>query len=313
MQLFMLQLLTIAAALIGSTQAAIATLPNAQEFATSTSTAALANVDALLAFPQQQQETTADTISSDTKSSSSSSSNVNSFSNIQSNAGNLQITPCSLSDPNKDECIKNLMTQVLPELKSGLPDYGLGSIDPYFYRRGIFRYANDGIQGGLLIKNMQIHGISNLQVRSFAGNFTDNGFIIKLGLECKQIRADGQFKADVKFGGLRLVPKGPFNITLDNVRATALTDGSFVNSDNSIRLRLHRLNANVGIGNAKIIANGIFSDRNLNTMILNLVNENLPEITRVGIPATREQWAPILVEHVNNFFAQVPIEKFLTQ
>ena len=61
---------------------------------------------------------------------------------------------------------------------------------------------------------MQIHGISNLQVRSFAGNFTDNGFIIKLGLECKQLQADGQFKADVKFGGLRLVPKGPFNITL---------------------------------------------------------------------------------------------------
>ena len=101
-------------------------------------------------------------------------------------------------------------------------------------------------------------------------------------------------------------------------------------------MRLHRLNANVGIGNAKIIANGIFSDRNLSkfssksyaynikyilslsftlsdTMILNLVNENLPEITRIGIPATREQWAPILVEHVNNFFAQVPIEKFLTQ
>lgn len=49
----------------------------------------------------------------------------------------------------------------------------------------------------------------------------------------------------------------------------------------------------------------------LDTMILNLVNENLPEITRVGIPATREQWAPILVEHINNFFAQVPLEKFL--
>ena len=86
----MLQLLAIAAALIGSTQAA---LPNAQEFATSTlSTAALANVDALLAFPQQQQQqqdTTADTFNSnsnsDTKSSSSSS-----ISNIQAN-GKIQI------------------------------------------------------------------------------------------------------------------------------------------------------------------------------------------------------------------------------
>ncbi|XP_037808916.1 uncharacterized protein LOC119601808 [Lucilia sericata] len=298
MQLFMLQFVVIiAAAIIGSTKAAIATLPNAQEFATST--ASLVNVDSLLAFPQETQ--------------ASSSSSDSSFSNSDENARSFPITPCSLSDPQKNECIKNLMTQVVPELKAGLPEYGLGSIDPYFYRRGIFRYANDGIQGGLLIKNMQIHGISNLQVKSFVGNFTDNGFIVKLGVECKQIKADGQFKADVKFGGLRLVPKGPFNITIDNVRATVLTDGSFINRDNSIRLQLHRLNANVAIGDAKIIANGIFSDRNLNTMILNLVNENLPEITRVGIPATREQWAPILVEHVNNFFSQVPIEKFLTQ
>ncbi|XP_065357032.1 uncharacterized protein LOC135951326 [Calliphora vicina] len=301
MQSFMLQVLYIAAAIIGSTQAAIATLPNAQEFATSTSS--LVNVDSLLAFPQQADA-----------SSSSSSSSSNSFSNSEANARrSLQITPCSLSDPNQNECIKNLMNQVVPELKVDLPEYGLGSIDPYFYRRGIFRYANDGIQGGLLIKNMQIHGISNLQVKSFVGNFTDSGFIVKMGVECKQIMADGQFKADVKFGGLRLVPKGPFNITIDNVRATVLTDGSFINRDNSVRLQLHRLNANVAVGNAKIIANGIFSDRNLNAMILNLVNENLPEITRVGIPATREQWAPILVEHVNNFFAQVPIEKFLTQ
>lgn len=129
------------------------------------------------------------------------------------------------------------MTQVLPELKvmtvscfflleiltnlllllfvqSGLPAYGLGSIDPYFYRRGIFRYAKDGIQGGLLIKNMQIHGISNMKINSFNGNFTGDSLIVKLGLECQQLKADGQFKADVKFGGLRLVPKGPFNITI---------------------------------------------------------------------------------------------------
>lgn len=82
MQLFMLQLLTIvvAAALIGSTQAAIATLPNAQEFATSTSTATLANIDALLALAQQ--DSTADSIvsssiDSDTK------LTINSFTNTE--------------------------------------------------------------------------------------------------------------------------------------------------------------------------------------------------------------------------------------
>ncbi|XP_017155225.1 uncharacterized protein LOC108164135 [Drosophila miranda] len=225
------------------------------------------------------------------------------------------VTPCSLSSPELNECIRGLIQTFAPKLKyHGVPEYNMGSIDPYFYKRGIFRYTNDGIQGGLLIKNMEIYGISDLQVNSVVSNFTENGFVIKLGLGLPQLKAGGHFKADVKFGGLRLVPKGPFNITVDNIKATILTDGHIEQlPSGQQRLSLHRLNANVNIGEAKVVANGIFSDRNLNGMILNLVNENLPEITRVGIPATREQWAPILVAHINEFFAKVPIEKFLVQ
>ncbi|XP_036321802.1 uncharacterized protein LOC118735888 [Rhagoletis pomonella] len=226
---------------------------------------------------------------------------------------NFEIAPCNLKDANKNECIRNLFTQIVPQLKAGLPQYGMPSIDPYFYRRGIFRYDNEGVQGGLLIKNMYINGISEFKVNTFLSNFTEKAFIVKLSIEIPRIKANGQFKADVKFGGLRLVPKGPFNITIDNIRATILTDGSIETTDAGRRLKLQRLNANVAVGDARIIANGIFSDRNLNAMILNLVNENLPEITRVGIPATREQWAPIFITHINQFFANIPIDKVLIE
>ncbi|KAM8715806.1 hypothetical protein ACLKA7_002794 [Drosophila subpalustris] len=222
---------------------------------------------------------------------------------------------CSLSSSGLDECIRGLFHSIVPQLRNeGLSEFNMRSIDPYFYQRGIFRYSNDGVQGGLLIKNMEIYGISGLKVNSVSSNFTNSGFVIKLGVELPKLKAGGQFKADVKFGGLRLVPKGPFNITIDNVKATILTDGHIeqLPSGNK-QLSLHRLNANVNVGSARVLANGIFSDRNLNAMILNLVNENLPEITRVGIPATREQWAPILVAHINEFFAPVPIEKLLLQ
>ncbi|EDW88275.1 uncharacterized protein LOC6527473 isoform X1 [Drosophila yakuba] len=230
-------------------------------------------------------------------------------------SGSNEVTPCSLSSSDLNECIRGLIQSFAPRLRyQGVPEFNMDSIDPYFYKRGIFRYTNDGIQGGLLIKNMEIYGISQLQVNSVGANFTENGFIIKLGVELPQLKAGGHFKADVKFGGLRLVPKGPFNITIDNIKATILTDGHIEQlPSGQQRLSLHRLNANVNIGDAKVVANGIFSDRNLNAMILNLVNENLPEITRVGIPATREQWAPILIAHINEFFAKVPIEKFLVQ
>lgn len=174
-----------------------------------------------------------------------------------------------------------------------LPEYGMNSIDPYFYRRGIFRYANEGLQGGLLIKNMQINGISRMYVKNFNGNFTNDGLRVKLSFEIKPLQANGEFKADVKFGGLRLVPKGPFNITIgkvtvllsrnilfyenpqslssvifmkifpDSLRVTLLTDGEFINTEEGTRIQLKRLNANVAVGNTRIIADGIFSDRNL--------------------------------------------------
>ncbi|XP_004534502.1 uncharacterized protein LOC101455881 [Ceratitis capitata] len=234
---------------------------------------------------------------------------------VEPNTANtyFEVAPCELKNPNKNECIRNLFAQIVPQLKAGLPQYGMPSIDPYFYRRGIFRYDNEGVQGGLLIKNMYINGISTFKVNTFLSNFTEKAFIVKLGIEIPRIKANGQFKADVKFGGLRLVPKGPFNITIDNIRATILTDGVLENTEAGRRLKLQRLNANVAVGDARIIANGIFSDRNLNTMILNLVNENLPEITRVGIPATREQWAPIFLAHINQFFANIPINQFLIE
>lgn len=58
---------------------------------------------------------------------------------------------------------------------------------------------------------------------------------------------------------------GSINICLfvDNIRATILTDGLLENTEEGRRLKLQRLNANVAVGDARIIANGIFSDRNL--------------------------------------------------
>uniref|UniRef100_A0A1A9WXH3 Uncharacterized protein n=1 Tax=Glossina brevipalpis TaxID=37001 RepID=A0A1A9WXH3_9MUSC len=109
----------------------------------------------------------------------------------------------------------------------------------------------------------------------------------------------------------QVLPK--LKLLSDNIRSTILTDGHLVNNDSSVKVQLSRLNANLAVSNARVNANGIFSDRNLNNMILNLVNENLLEIIRVGIPSTREQWSPVLVEHINNFFSNVPIEKFLLQ
>lgn len=148
---------------------------------------------------------------------------------------------CSLSSPQLDECIRGLFGSIVPQLKAqGLPEYGMGSIDPYFYQRGIFRYSNDGIQGGLLIKNMEIYGISSLKVNSVSSNFTQSGFVIKLGVELPQLKAGGQFKADVKFGGLRLVPKGPFNITIGKWQSTAGANEQIINLPLPLSLSIAR-------------------------------------------------------------------------
>lgn len=142
------------------------------------------------------------------------------------------------------------------------------SVDPYFYRKGLFRYTADGVQGGVLIRNMNIRGIAEARINSIRTNFKNlNNFEVQVDGFLPRIIADGGFKADVKFGGLRLVPKGLFNITINNVRAKVRTTGSITPSPNGQRLQLKTIDADIDVGSAKLTANGIFSDRNLSKSI----------------------------------------------
>lgn len=142
-------------------------------------------------------------------------------------------------------------------------------VDPYFYRKGIFRYANDGVQGGVLVRNMNIRGIADSRINSIRTNFKDiNNFEVQVDGFLPRLIADGGFKADVKFGGLRLVPKGVFNVTVTNVKAAIKTTGSIMQTPHGQRLQLKTLDADIDVGNAKIAANGIFSDRNLSKLLV---------------------------------------------
>ncbi|KAL5278702.1 hypothetical protein ACFFRR_003367 [Megaselia abdita] len=221
---------------------------------------------------------------------------------------------CQIESSTFDSCILSKFREILPKLTVGVQEYNMPIADPYFYRKGIFRYANDGVQGGVLVRNMNIRGIADSRINSIRSNFKNiNNFEVQVDGFLPRLIADGGFKADVKFGGLRLVPKGVFNVTVTNVKAIIKTTGSLMQTPHGQRLQLKTLDADVDVGNAKITANGIFSDRNLNTMILNLINENMPEITRTGIPATKAQWAPIVIQHINSFFANVPIDQIILQ
>lgn len=149
----------------------------------------------------------------------------------------------------------------------GVPEYNMPIADPYFYRKGLFRYSNDGVQGGVLVRNMNIRGIADARINAIRSNFKNlNNFEVQLEGFLPRLIADGGFKADVKFGGLRLVPKGVFNITVNSVKAKVKATGSIIQTPQGQRLQLKTFDADVDIGSAKLTANGIFSDRNLSKL-----------------------------------------------
>lgn len=176
---------------------------------------------------------------------------------------------CQIESNSFDNCILSKFREILPKLTAGVPEYNMPIADPYFYRKGIFRYANDGVQGGVLVRNMNIRGIADTRINAIRSNFKDiNNFEVQMDGFLPRLIADGGFKADVKFGGLRLVPKGVFNITISNVKAKIKTTGSIMETPNGQRLQLKTLDADIDVGNAKLTANGIFSDRNLSKLLV---------------------------------------------
>ncbi|XP_055382002.1 uncharacterized protein LOC129612437 [Condylostylus longicornis] len=223
------------------------------------------------------------------------------------------IPTCKQNDPDLSGCIKAAINQQLPILHKGSKILNIPPLDPLKIPDGRYQYTSGPVGGTLIIKNVNVYGISKSSVKKVDTHVLDNGLTSTMLVYFPRLYIEGNYKADVKINELKMRPKGYFNLTLSEVSVTTKTSGDFELINGNKHLVLKNFDVEPEIGDLKVFATGLFPDPAINTVVLDFANQYWPELVKTVLPQTKSIWEPLILESANKFLRSIPIDKLLTK
>lgn len=74
------------------------------------------------------------------------------------------ILPCSQSDPQLDNCIKNSFNHLRPYLSQGIPELGVPPVEPLFIDRLVMENSAGPVRVTAAFNNITVFGPSNYTI-----------------------------------------------------------------------------------------------------------------------------------------------------
>ncbi|XP_046382418.1 protein takeout-like isoform X2 [Ischnura elegans] len=120
------------------------------------------------------------------------------------------IKPCPKNDPKLNECAAVNGNLAIPNLKNGIPSYGIPSMDPYCVKKIEIEIKDIGMH--FVVSDVNLHGLSNTKVKSIRIQHDPPNFIWNVYTPVMQMI--GKYEASGKILTLPITGKGDFNMTL---------------------------------------------------------------------------------------------------
>lgn len=171
---------------------------------------------------------------------------------------------CKLNDPKRDECIRESIQTLLPELRKGHDNIDLPPIDPFVYDSVSFNYKNSQLlTGQFTLKNVKTFGMSRGKVQSVKSDFTDDEMTIHADVFIPKIFSTGNYKSNMTFNAFKMEAKGQYNVTMKQVTAKWNIKGKLVSIDGEDYMNIYHFDITPEANDMKISVSGIFPDENL--------------------------------------------------
>ncbi|KPJ16054.1 Circadian clock-controlled protein [Papilio machaon] len=211
------------------------------------------------------------------------------------------IKPCSISDPNLNQCIEKSIELAGPKFADGIPELGIAPLDPV--QLGTVVVDNPALK--LTFSDTVVTGLRDFKVNSYKMN-TDKGkavldFTANVTLKANYvmdgqvlilpIRGDGQAK--IKITNLNIVIKYDY----------ATTDGHWVVSGYKDSYKMDR---------AQFKFTNLFGgNKELANTIGNVINANWEPVIRDIAPVAFQNIIAACVNEAKKLFAAVPANQLL--
>ncbi|XP_045471916.1 uncharacterized protein LOC123678760 isoform X3 [Harmonia axyridis] len=129
---------------------------------------------------------------------------------------------CRKNNTNFDNCVKDGINNLRPYYKSGLPDYGIASLDPFYAEEVTQKRSNFLFNYKLVLRNVTEAGWSVSEMTKFRSDFKNNLIQYTQTFPDKQLK--GWYEIEGNFMGTKLSNKGSWSLGLyDFVQTTTIT------------------------------------------------------------------------------------------
>ncbi|KYN07918.1 hypothetical protein ALC62_01100, partial [Cyphomyrmex costatus] len=215
------------------------------------------------------------------------------------------VTTCKRDSVDYSACLKQAVIEALPRFVKGFPEFDFPPLEPIFYEYGKVVFDSGDIHAEVTVMNMSAAGLSKAQINDVRPHFLDDSFRLEVDAIVPNLILNGAVKMNGTIGIFRIVSKGPFNLTADDVIGTWDLSGHVVNDT----LIVEHIRILPSVKKLKLYFDLFPDSKEINDIIVSFVNEFWPPLYRVMLPITSKAWDPWLTDLTNKLFSKVSFSK----
>ncbi|KAL3270740.1 hypothetical protein HHI36_021265 [Cryptolaemus montrouzieri] len=216
---------------------------------------------------------------------------------------------CKIND---QECLKNALQDALPNLKGGLSELGLPSLDPLYIPEMTIGAGQNVVQLTQKYKEANLYGAADSQIKSVDIDLKKNKIDVKFTFPLWTLNATYEVKGKILL--LPVFGTGPCSLTLENGNADLTFNIETYKKKDQSYIRGTQGKMVVRIQRATYKFDNLFNgDKILGDNINNVLNENWREVYEEVAPGYGDVYSAAFMNIMNKIFSKVPLpELFLS-
>lgn len=220
--------------------------------------------------------------------------------------------PCSKHDPNINQCFTHAANHLARYFQKGIPELGVENVEPINIDE-IFLALGSGPDGyRATFRDVEAYGVSNLTITGVRSDLKTLQF--QLSIYIPRITARAHYRSSGVLIMVQATGGGDYWGDYEGVKAKVYFRASVEDEEGVQYLKLEDLKMDFSVRDIKM---GIQNVHNGNTVLeaaLNLfINSNSQDLLREMKPSIKKKLLVNMHNFIDNLFAQIPYNHFITE
>ncbi|KAK9686881.1 hemolymph juvenile hormone binding protein (JHBP) [Popillia japonica] len=217
---------------------------------------------------------------------------------------------CERDDPQLNECLRNVLAKIFPQLAVGIPEINVEGFEPLYLDRMTLSKAAGPVTLTGSFSNITVVGPSNSTPTYTRINISDRK--MDIGIYFPHLDIVSKYDLKGKILILPLVGDGDCKMTLGGVDTMITTNISFIVREGREVLQIRTMHTKYTMKSIKIHLSNLFNGNKLLGATVNrFLNDHGIEIVQELEETIGESLSEIFLDITNNLFWKLPTEFWL--